>query len=739
MKKHIFLFGFLMSVFCLNAQEKMYLHLAGKTTLGAPVTSTDSVYFSNDGTTAFFKILGTEYSFPVSEIDSITFGADSQTIDVIFEEETVRIINPLAFEGVAVNAVGAKVTVNATTSVQDINFRLSGSTSDGMFKTYTAKRYNLILDGVSITNPEGPPLNLQSKKKTTIFLADGTTNTLTDGSQYAPAPNGEDQKATLFSEAKLIFKGSGSLIVNGLGNAQHGIRSDDEIEIEDGTITVSSAVLDGIHGKDGFFMKGGTVQITATGDGIDADGGIMEISGGNISMQLASAGVKGLSADSTIMISGGTINITMNGNQSKGIKGDQDILLSGGQITIHTTGDAVLEPSGSGFDPSYCTAIKAEGNVNLSGTELTITSSGKAGKGISADADIVMTGGTVNVTSTGIGAVYTNPSGQADAYVATCLTADNDIKLLGGQLTTSSSGKAGKGVSADRHILIGTAETSPTIQITTTGARLLVSGSGSNANYAEAKAMKADVDVIIENGNITISSSDDGIKAENSITINNCVLDILNSVEGVEAPFITFNGGNIHIKSSDDCINATFGFGGEGNDGSLATFNDGYIVVNTTGGDGIDSNGNVLITGGTIIVHGPPYSPEVGLDYNGTCNVNGGFLVISGTNSFMTQAPSNTSAQYSLKITFYQQLSSSTLFHIQNAAGEDMLTFQPKRNYYSIVFSSDMVVPGTGYAIYTGGSHSGTVTDGLYSGGTYSGGTLRKTFNVSAKVTNVSF
>lgn len=602
MKKHILLFSFLMVVFCLNAQEKMYLHLAGKTTLGAPVTSTDSVYFSTDGTIAFFKILGTEYSFPLSEIDSITFGADSQTVDIIFEEETARIINPLAFEGVAVNAVGAKVTVNATTSVQDINFRLSGSTSNGMFKTYTAKRYNLILDGVSITNPEGRH-SIFNRRKNHHHPRRWNHKYLDRYLQYAPAPNGEDQKATLFSEAQLIFKGSGNLIVNGFGNAQHGIRSDDEIEIEDGTITVSSAVLDGIHGKDGFFMKGGTVQVTASGDGIDADVGIMEISGGNISMQLASADVKGLAADSTITILGGTINVTMNGNQSKGIKGDQNILLSGGQITIHTTGDAVLEPSGSGYDPSYCTAIKAEGSVSLSGAELTITSSGKAGKGISADADIVMTGGTVNITSTGIGAVYTNPSGQADAYVATCLSADNDIKLFSGQLTTSSSGKAGKGVSADRHILIGTAETSPTIQITTTGARLLVSGSGSNANYAEAKAMKVDVDVIIENGNITISSSDDGIKAENSIIINNCVLDILNSVEGVEAPFITFNGGNIHIKSSDDCINATFGFGGEGNDGSLATFNDGYIVVNTTGGDGIDSNGNVLITGGTIIVH----------------------------------------------------------------------------------------------------------------------------------------
>lgn len=70
-----------------------------------------------------------------------------------------------------------------------------------------------------------------SQRKTTIILSDGTTNTLTDGIVYAPAPNEEDQDGALFSEAKLLFTGNGTLIVNGHGNDQHGICSDDEIEI----------------------------------------------------------------------------------------------------------------------------------------------------------------------------------------------------------------------------------------------------------------------------------------------------------------------------------------------------------------------------------------------------------------------------------------------------------------------------------------------------------------------------
>ena len=87
-----------------------------------------------------------------------------------------------------------------------------------------------------------------------------------------------------------------------------------------------------------------------------------------------------------------------------------------------------------------------------------------------------------------------------------------------------------------------------------------------------------------------------------------------------------------------------------------------------------------------------------------------------------------------------QSLSATTLFHIQDASANDVLTFQPVRKYYSIIFSSSALVAGASYSIYTGGTCTGgTLTDGLYTGGTYSGGTLRKTFTVNGKVTNVNF
>lgn len=739
MKNTLILIIGLVLTFNLTAQDRMFINKNDKQTLGAKILETDSIYFTENQTIACFKIGDTLATYATSSIDSITFGPESDTVFISFYNGSVYLVNPFAFEGVDVAISGSHVTVTSNIQQSGIYYCLKGVATDGMFKIYSDKQFNLILNGVGITNNDGPAINIQSGENATIYLATGTYNTLTDGATYATAPNNEDQGAAFFAEGTLVFKGAGHLTINGKGTGKQGLGADDRIEITSGTLTIASAEKDGIHANDGILIGGGTLTVTASGDGIDGDAAEIVISGGNMTIIANTDDVKGIKCDSTLLISGGILNITVAGDQSKGLKSGQTMTLSGGTINIVNAGDAVLEASGSGYDPSYSTAIKSDTDVNINGANIAITASGKAGKGISADGSINISAGSVEVVATGNGATYTNSSGVKDAYVSTCLSADVNISISGGSVTTSSSGSGGKGFSCDGALSIGTTASSPNIEVTTSGSKILISGSGSNASYAEAKAIKSDGDVVINNGVITISSADDGIKSETSITIHGGDLTINNSIEGIEAPYITFNGGTTHVTSSDDCINATFGNGGEFDDGSLFTVNNGYLAVNTTGGDGLDSNGDILIAGGTVIVHGPPSNPEVGMDYNGSCNVNGGFLVISGTNSNMTQAPSTSSQQYSIKAMTNQQLSATTLFHIQDASGNNLLTFQPKRAYYSIVFSSDDLVNGGSYAIYTGGSCSGTVTDGLYSGGTYSGGTLKKQFTVNGKVTNVSF
>lgn len=739
MKKTVFLIASLLASLMVLGQEMIFIHTSDRITKGASLTENDSIFFSNDGLTVYFRLADTLAAYAAEEIDSVTFGPATNLISVFFEGDHVSVINPFAFQGVLVEVSAADVTVYSSNTSQTINYRLSGSTNDGCFKLYSGNAYTLLLNGVSITNPNGPAFNLQSTATAYIQLLNNTINSATDGAVYASAPAGEDQDGPFFSEGNMIFSGTGTLIVNGLGNSKHGLCTDSSLEIQEGTITIASAAKDGIHADAGVMISGGNITVTSTGDGIDGDTGELVISGGQVTTTNNSDDVKGISASGALTISGGTIHVTVAGDMSKGLKSKALLSLNGGDITIHNSGDAVLEASGQGYDPSYCTAVKSDMDIVIDGAHVTIVASGLAGKGISSDASIIMNSGTVNITSTGNGAKYVNPAGVADAYVSTCFSADVDIELTGGTIITSSSGSAGKGISADGSLIIGGPQSNPEIDITTTGTRILVSGSGNSAVYAEAKAIKSDNSVTINNGNVQISSADDGIKSETSIDILGGEITITNSVEGLEAPYITMNNGYLSVKASDDCINATFGSGGETNDGSLLTIANGTVVANTTGGDGLDSNGSILISGGTTIIHGPPSAPEVAIDYNGSFNMNGGMLVASGTNSNMTQAPSNSSLQRSVKVMSGQQLSASTLFHIQDANANDVVTFQPMRNYYSIIFSSAALQNGATYSIYTGGSSTGTVSNGLYSGGVYSGGTFRKSFTVNSIVTSVSF
>jgi len=302
-----------------------------------------------------------------------------------------------------------------------------------------------------------------------------------------------------------------------------------------------------------------------------------------------------------------------------------------------------------------------------------------------------------------------------------------------------SSGTAGKGITAGGTLTIGDDSNAPIMSITTSGTKLTIT----TTDFAEAKAVSCEGAVIINNRTVTISSADDGIKSATSVTINGGTVSITKSVEGIESPYITVNDGDVSIVSSDDCFNATKGLtagGTEQNDGSILTINGGNVMVNTTNGDGLDSNGNIVMTAGTVVAHGPTSQPEVGTDYNGTFNISGGLLLITGPNSGnMIKATSTTSTLYAVKVTINATLNSSTLFHIQDASGNSLVTYKPVRSVYYIIFSSPDLKTGTTYSVYTGGSSTGTYSNGLYIGGTYTGGTFRKSFTLTSKVTSVSF
>lgn len=78
-----------------------------------------------------------------------------------------------------------------------------------------------------------------------------------------------------------------------------------------------------------------------------------------------------------------------------------------------------------------------------------------------------------------------------------------------------------------------------------------------------------------------------------------------------------------------------------------------------------------------------------------------------------------------------------TLISIRASDGTELFTFRPTKQYQSIVFSMPELALGATYDVYIGGSHTGTLKDGLYLGGVYIPGTKYTTFTITSKVTQI--
>ncbi|MDD4771161.1 MAG: carbohydrate-binding domain-containing protein, partial [Bacteroidales bacterium] len=482
----------------------------------------------------------------------------------------------------------------------------------------------------------------------------------------------------------------------------------------------------GMHCNDGFWLRGGSLEIQSSGDGIDTD--------------------------SVLVVSGGSLSVLIEGDGCKALKAEGTIDFSSGEVQLTTRGSALLESTGvSGrYEPSYCTAIKGNGSVSFTGATVYIQTSGKGGKGVSSGLDFVQKGGYLSVSTTGAGVSYTNAEGVLDAYQSTAITSDAGISLLDGTLIVSCSGSAAKGLNADGALIIGTKQTSPQIQIETSGSSIVLStgstfggfrpggGGETSVTAAEAKAIKCDGNVCIYNGVTLIYSADDGIKSQTSITMDGGSVSVLKSVEAFEAPVITVNGGTLSLLATDDCFNATYGNGGESNDGSILSFHGGLIQAGSTGGDAIDSNGSVVMSGGTVVAQGPASSPEVGIDVNGSFKVSGGILVASGpsTQNMEGTTTFQTSTQPVLICT--GSLGTNVL-HLTDANAVRLLSFMPVRAAASLTLSTPALSKGSSYKLYVGGSVEGSRLNGLYLDGDYDLGTLKKTLTINSSAQTVSF
>lgn len=221
----------------------------------------------------------------------------------------------------------------------------------------------------------------------------------------------------------------------------------------------------------------------------------------------------------------------------------------------------------------------------------------------------------------------------------------------------------------------------------------------------EDDAIHSNGSITIESGTFNLKSGDDGIHADQTLTINSGSIDISMSYEGLEAKELIINDGDISVTSSDDGINtADSSFTGNNmeSDESMLTINGGNIIVNAQG-DGIDMNGNGEMNDGSLTVYGPTSGGNGAIDYAGIFNVNGGTLLAGGSGT-MALLPSDTSKVNSLMI------DASNDTQILDEEGNVVFTYSSEKGYENLVVASSKLETGKTYTIIQDGIEVNTVT-----------------------------
>lgn len=268
--------------------------------------------------------------------------------------------------------------------------------------------------------------------------------------------------------------------------------------------------------------------------------------------------------------------------------------IDGTALTIEAAGTYIV--SGSCQSGSI-TVKKGVTGVTLVLSGLTLTADGTAAIACnkSSGVTIVAQDGTTNILSD----TETNNDGSypdntnAENAVIKCKDGSQVTLCGSGSLTVNANGKNGikSGATTDEE-----GEAWLVIRDLT----LTISAPVNDAINAEAS-------LTILSGDLTIDAGDDAVHSDYYLTVGAAGTDgptiTVNSCnEGLEAADLSIAGGNITIHAGDDCLNAAnsdltgYAF--------TLSISGGTLVMDTTSGDGIDSNGTLSITGGTVLAAG---------------------------------------------------------------------------------------------------------------------------------------
>ncbi|MCL2047244.1 MAG: carbohydrate-binding domain-containing protein [Defluviitaleaceae bacterium] len=327
---------------------------------------------------------------------------------------------------------------------------------DGVYSITTAGRYEfsgdyrgqifietgrndiveLVFDNFSLHNPDGAAINAPNSRRVEIYLTEGTENSVSNavGSRRTTQTDEDSVIDAVYVNNDLIINGSGTLNVTSA--SRHGLRSQDYLTINSGTLNIQAAGS-GLRGRDGVTVNGGTITINAGSDGIQSNHatnpsrGFVVISDGTLDITAISDGIQAatratindgslrfivgddaISAAESIVVTGGNIDIV---NASEGLE-SKNITISGGDISIFSINDGINARDASGEAHVFVRLLG--GNVRVQTRRDSIESDGfiyveggtlhgsglfvgerPAGQVMLTSGEFINTGNTVNISA----------------------------------------------------------------------------------------------------------------------------------------------------------------------------------------------------------------------------------------------------------------------------------------------------------------------------------------------------
>ena len=345
-------------------------------------------------------------------------------------------------------------------------------------------------------------------------------------------------------------------------------------------------------------------------------------------------------------------------------------------------GNGMLTVSGN-----YMNGIRGKDSLTINSGTYVIEAAEDGMKGKDA---VEVNGGEITITSGSDGIQSNNDTEEDKGYV----------RITGGTMTITA-GK--KGILAETLVEV-------------TGGVIDID--------AQDDSIHSGKDVRITTGQLTLSTGDDAVHGDNLVEVSGGTITVEQSSEGVEGLCVEITGGTIRINSEDDGINAagkkdenpaadtlafenSFGNRRGQDGGSFGVTEGAYIRISggdvkiNASGDGIDSNGDLYLEGGTVLVEGPAGGGDGALDYDGEGSISGGTILAVGS-AGMFRTFSEESSQSMLVVYFDEIQAAGSTISVKDGQGNQLTETKVSKTFEALLFSSPELKTGEIYYIEAG-------------------------------------